>query len=120
MRLPKPLGIILLISAGHLTCVAAEIAVLRNGFEIRHDRREQRGDLTRLYPIGMQGYVDIPTDSIVSFQPDDTPPSPPVSEAPKPALVPAQNPGPASANASPADLDQLVREASSRNRLDPR
>ena len=50
---------------------AGDIAVLRNGFSIRHERREVIGDKTRLYTAG--GFVEVPTEEIVSFEHDDTP-----------------------------------------------
>ena len=42
---------------------AAEIANLRNGFSIRHERHEVDGDTTRLYMSAepSSGYVDVPT-----------------------------------------------------------
>jgi hypothetical protein len=45
-----------------LPCFAAESAVLRNGFAIRHERRAVIGSMTRLY-VSADGasYVDIPT-----------------------------------------------------------
>ena len=50
---------------------AAEIANLRNGFSIRHERHEVDGDTTRLY-MGAEpssGYVDVPTAQIENFEP---------------------------------------------------
>jgi len=58
-----------------LSAVAADRAVLRNGFTIDHDRREVIGDMTRLYTAG--GYIDVPTAEIVSYEHVDTPPSAP-------------------------------------------
>jgi soluble lytic murein transglycosylase-like protein len=52
-------------------CSAADLAHLRNGFTIRHDRREVLGDKTRLYTAG--GYVEVPTEEIVDYEHDDTP-----------------------------------------------
>jgi soluble lytic murein transglycosylase-like protein len=52
-------------------CSAAELAHLRNGFTIRHDRREIIGDKTRLYTAG--GFVEVPTEEIVEYEHDDTP-----------------------------------------------
>ncbi len=49
---------------------AAEVAVLRNGFSIRHQRREMMGTTTRLYfESGSQsGWIDVPTAEIASYQ----------------------------------------------------
>ena len=101
-----------------LCALGAEIAVLRNGRSISHMRREQIGEITRLYTP--EGYVDIPTEQIASFEPDDTPVVPPPQEAlqqPQPQVqVPATQPVAAS---SQLDLNQVVREASARRQLDP-
>jgi soluble lytic murein transglycosylase-like protein len=49
---------------------AADIAVMRNGFTIRHQRREVMGASTRLYfQNGSQsGWIDVPTAEIASYQ----------------------------------------------------
>jgi soluble lytic murein transglycosylase-like protein len=81
---------------------AAEIANLRNGFSIRHERHEVDGDTTRLYmsaePSG--GYVDVPTAQIESFEP-----APPEPQA---AISPGQQ----------ADLKTMVNAASTRSQVD--
>ena len=125
-----------------MSAFAGQIAVLRNGFSIHFDRKEQSAKSTRLYTS--TGYIDIATDQITSFEQDETQvaPEPPAAEAPaiQPASQPLANkpavtqplakpfvPAPAASNLtaapSPAtqafDLDQVVRDASSRNRLDP-
>lgn len=49
---------------------AAEMANLRNGFSIRHERHEAQGETTRLY-LGSDdssGYVDVATAQIESFE----------------------------------------------------
>ena len=100
-----------------LSALGAEIAVLRNGRSISHTRREQIGEITRLYTA--EGYVDIPTEQIASFEPDDTPvaPQPQQQEASQPQpQVPATQPVAAS---SQVDLNQVVREASARRQIDP-
>jgi soluble lytic murein transglycosylase-like protein len=114
------LTVALFLLAAQLAVLGADIAVLRNGFEIRHQRREQRGDLTRLYTA--DGYVDIPTEQIASFEVEETPaPEPP--EAQQPPQPPVQAPTPvataANANTANANLDEVVREASAKNQLDP-
>jgi len=70
------LAIVLLSLAGLAS--AAELAHLRNGFTIRHDRREVIGDKTRLY-LG-NGFVEVPSTEIVDYEHDDTPdPAAPVA-----------------------------------------
>src|SRR6266545_4602180 len=78
---------------------AAELALLRNGFSIRHDSREAIGELTRLHTGS--GYVDIPTDQITSFDKDDTP---------APAAAPA---------VSGFDVHRAISAASDRHLVDP-
>jgi hypothetical protein len=147
MKLSKSIGIGLVALAIHLSASADEIAVLRNGFTIRCERKQQSGATTRLYTRG--GFMDVPTAEIVSFEPDDTAdvdPGPsataPVASAP-PAAQANTNVPPASASVplasgvpamvapvaaapsgratppSRASLDQMVRDASTRHQLDP-
>jgi len=114
MKLLKPFAIALLALASQLPALAGEVAVLRNGFSIRHDRREQIGSLTRLYTS--DGYMDIATEQIVSFEKEEAPvPSPAAAATPGPALQPAPTP----AATGKVDIDQLVRDASSRHQIDP-
>lgn len=60
---------------------AAEIAVLRNGFTIRHQRREVMGANTRLYfESGSQsGWMDVPTAEIAAYQREEVEPVEPAS-----------------------------------------
>jgi soluble lytic murein transglycosylase-like protein len=131
MKIAKPIGLGLLLLAVQLPALGAEVAVLRNGFSIRFDRKEQSGENTRLYIRG--GFVDIATAEIASFEPDDTPdvaaalaavPSPAAPNASaQPAVMSPSGPAqarPVVTNAAQlVDLDQLVRDASTRHRLDP-
>jgi len=76
---------------------AADFAILRNGFSIRHERREVVGMVTRLYLASdKEGYVDVPTDEIDRFEPDFS--------------VPA---------AGGSKLPDVVNSASGRYHLDP-
>jgi len=130
MKVAKPIGLGLLLLAVQLPALCAEVAVLRNGFSIRFDRKEQSGENTRLYVRG--GFVDVATSEIASFEPDDTPgvpaalspaPSPTVpNTSAQPAVVSPSGPAGTMQAANPApgvDLGQLVRDASTRHRLDP-
>lgn len=83
--------------AAVLSAQAAELAILRNGFCIRHERREVVQDTTRLY-LSATDYVDIPTDQIERFEKDETPPPPPAAPAPS--------------------LPQIVNQASDRHLID--
>jgi hypothetical protein len=53
-----------------LQVFAADLAILQNGFSIRHERREVIGNVTRLYTGSGDSYVDIPSDQIEHFEKD--------------------------------------------------
>jgi soluble lytic murein transglycosylase-like protein len=103
MKLGYKFGIVTaLLALGSLSASAAEMAVLRNGFAIRHERREARDNMTRLYLAETpDNYVDVPTAEIVGFEEVDSP-------APH-----------ALATAPISNLDAVVSAASSRNNIDP-
>lgn len=118
---------------------ADELAVLRNGFSIRHEHRLVMGDTTRLY-LGADdsSFTDVPTADITGYEKDLTAPASPVAPlAPvtgtadsrtaaataivKPApLKPSQL---SSARLRPApsrsDLNNMVNSASAAYHLDP-
>jgi soluble lytic murein transglycosylase-like protein len=104
MRKLLQLGLISSVLLAALPCFSAEIAILRNGFTIRHERRDLVGANTRLY-LGADNtsFVDVPTAEIDHFEPDLTP-----------AAVPA--PGLESSSIS---LQDAVLGSSERYRLDP-
>jgi membrane-bound lytic murein transglycosylase MltF len=81
--------------------LASDVALLRNGFSIRHERREIIGPVTRLY-LGADraGYVDVPTDEIDSFEKDL---SAPTGETPHHAQA----------------MNDVINAVSSRHHLDP-
>ena len=141
MRFSRTLTVAAFLMLAQMSAFAGQIAVLRNGFSIHFDRKEQSAKSTRLFTS--TGYLDIATDQITSFEEDETPvaPEPPTTAAPPAQLASAASsqpvvnkplakpllPAPVASNlaATPSaatqafDLDQVVREASSRNRLDP-
>jgi soluble lytic murein transglycosylase-like protein len=128
MKLSKPIGIAVVLLAAQLSAWSAELALLRNGFSIRFERKEQKGDVTRLYTNG--GFIDVPSADIASFEHDDTPdlPAQQPNQQPPPATptvagvttpIPAQAPAAAQPALSRAELDQFVREISVRYQLDP-
>ena len=86
---------------------SADIAILHNGFSIRHERRETVGSVTRLY-LGPDkaGYVDIATDQIERFEKDLLPAvsmaTPSLAQAPK-----------------PQSLNEVINTISDRHHLDP-
>ena len=79
----------------------AEIANLRNGFSIRHERHEAQGETTRLYlgSDASSGYVDVATAQIEGFE--AAPPD--VSTAPAPAKM---------------DLVSIIQNASASSQID--
>lgn len=123
MRFSKLLAIALLALAAQVTALAGEVAVLRNGRSISFERKEEWGETTRLYTA--DGYIDILTAQIESFEVEATPPSPPPQETPAQQAATPQatnatpvSQQPASTNAA-VNLDEVVKEASQRRQLDP-
>jgi hypothetical protein len=94
-----------------LPCLAADSAILRNGFSIRHERRQVIGTITRLFIDGDSSFVDIPTMEIDHFESAPEEPHPTLQAADKPLIHP---PG-----LNKVDLDELVKTASGTYRLDP-
>jgi soluble lytic murein transglycosylase-like protein len=86
---------------------AADDALLRNGFTIRHDHREllEEGRTTRLYiTADGKSFVDLPTENIASFQPAPAEPALPQP----PALLSTKS----------ATLADIVRDASDKHLID--
>ena len=59
------------------------VARLTNGFAIRHQGREVRGDTVRLSLSETGGYVELPASQIAAYESDDTP----AAAAPAPPLT---------------------------------
>jgi soluble lytic murein transglycosylase-like protein len=78
-----------------------DLAVLRNGFSIRHERREVVGPVTRLYlGADRDGYVDVPTIEIDRFEKDLS-------------LAAGETPH------NPPKMNEVINAVSSRHHLDP-
>jgi len=111
--------------AASISASAADLAVLRNGNSIRHERRQSVGAVTRLYlSNASSGYIEIPTDQIERYETDTTPAllpataSAPVSTAPaSQATAPA--PPQAQAAMTSQILNQAISGAGERHQLDP-
>jgi len=90
---------------GAATAFATDVVILRNGFEIRHDRREQREGVTRIYFHAEpdSSYVDVVTEEIVDIQNVDPP-----ATAPSPVAKPLTHPL----------ISELVNAASERHMVD--
>jgi soluble lytic murein transglycosylase-like protein len=100
MRRAIQFGLLLLLAAAQLP--AAEMANLRNGFSIRHERHELMGDQMRLY-LGNDadaGYVDVATVEIEGFEP--------VPAEPTSSITPVAQ----------RNLTAIVDDASARSQID--
>jgi soluble lytic murein transglycosylase-like protein len=105
------LAAILALSA---SAFAAEVAVLRNGFTIRHQRREVMGATTRLYfESGSQsGWIDVPTVEIASYQREEVE-APEASPPPKSDGIPGLVEAASDRHQVDADLVNSVIQAES-------
>src|SRR5579863_8185434 len=98
-----------------LPCWAGEMAVLRNGFSIRHERREVLGDVTRLYTkADGSSYVDVPTAEIEHFEEAGD-----LENQASGLTSPLLAKGARNGAPTQFDLDEVVNAASGRYRLDP-
>jgi soluble lytic murein transglycosylase-like protein len=105
--------------AACLTASATDVAVLQNGFSIRHERREVINSMTRLY-VTKEGasYIDIPTAEIEHFEKDLTPlfaPPTPIANSASLSTATAMVGRPSSAK----NLNEVVNSVSSQYHLDP-
>src|SRR5436305_6474406 len=141
MKFSRTLTITALLGLAQMSAFAGQIAILKNGFSIHFDRKEQSAKSTRLFTS--TGYLDLASDQITSFEEDETPvvvpePAPVVAArstqltspvfAAKPLVnkplakpLPAAQPVAMKVTASVStvsaaiDLDQVVRDASNKN-----
>src|SRR6476661_6642552 len=102
--------------------MCSDLAILHNGFSIRHERRETVGGAPRLYLGSDKGYIDIATDQIERFEKDLSPAVAPAAlsaSAPTVAavVVPARMAKPQSLK--PQDLNQVINTISDRHHIDP-
>jgi len=124
-------AIVALISAV-LPCHASEVAVLKNGFSIRHERHETVGDVTRLYTsTDGSSFVDIPTAQLDHFEaaPDLPATTPAASSLRLPASAPGSSYAANAARTANApvrfppppqpNITEVVQDASGRYQLDP-
>jgi soluble lytic murein transglycosylase-like protein len=102
------------IALAALPCFAGQVAVLKNGFSIRCERREIVGDVTRLY-VNADGssFVDVPTAQVDHFE------SAPEEPASASRLAASGFNTTRFSGRSAASVNDLVNEASGRYRLDP-
>lgn len=130
VRLILKFGLALVLAAAAVCSRASELAVLRNGNSIHHERREIVGAVTRLYltnSSSSSGYIEIPTDQIDHFETDaDPPPAPATASTDQTLKIPQPVPPssqllnhPAQANLDRGSLDQMVNGAGQRHQIDP-
>jgi soluble lytic murein transglycosylase-like protein len=111
-------AVITLLAVTALPCAAADTAVLRNGFSIRHERRQVIGTITRLYTSAdNSSFVDIPTAEIDHFEalPVDAAPVAPREDTSSQSELQAS----AKTVQRPVDLNEVVESASWTYHLDP-
>jgi soluble lytic murein transglycosylase-like protein len=95
---------------------AADLAILRNGFSIRHEHRLVLGATTRLFfGADESSFTDVPTAEITGYEKDLSSSLPPEAPAHSHASVPSRS---APVLSAPA-LHQVVDSASAAYHLDP-
>lgn len=106
-----------------LPCFAREVAVLKNGFTIAHERREVVGGVTRLYVTNDgASFVDVPTTEIDHYEaaPDLPAPSDLASYAQSKTAASAPAAAqPVFPSRTNGNLTDVVNEASGHYKLDP-
>jgi hypothetical protein len=103
------------------SAAASEIAVLRNGFSIRHDHHAVMGSTTRLFlSKDDSSFTDVPTVDISGFEKDlSLPEATAAAPAQKPPIDKRISFSPQFSNHPAVDLNQVVDSASSEYHLDP-
>src|ERR1022692_4220896 len=98
---------------------AADLALLRNGFTVRHQHRQVIAATTRLY-LGTDDstFTDVPTADITGYEKDLSLFASPDSAASVPTPFEAARSAP-SKPAHPANLNEVVNDASATYHLDP-
>ncbi len=98
---------------------AAELAILRNGFSIRHEHRLVMGTMTRLYlAADDSSFTDVPSEEITGYEKDLSLPAPVPTEPPASTPAPSQSSKSGSPKPTPP-LNQVVDIASAQYHLDP-
>jgi soluble lytic murein transglycosylase-like protein len=111
---------------------AADLAILSNGFSIRHDHRVVMGATTRLFlTADGSSFTDVPTAEITSYEKDLSPPpapdppagalkaNPAAATHSAAAVPPAFSASRSTPRPSAAELNTVVNSASETYHLDP-
>jgi hypothetical protein len=100
---------------------ATEVAMLSNGFSIRHEHRAVIGTTTRLFlSSDNSSFMDVPTGTIASFEKDLSLPAPSALETSVPATTSALAATTKPVVAKPKiSLNEMVNLASAQYSLDP-
>lgn len=124
MKLALQLALVVAIAAS--TCASgADLAILRNGNSIRHERRQVVGAVTRLYMgDSASGYIEIPSDQIERFEKDTAPDPVPVkiqtaTSKTGPQTTSLSLATPTQPKIAPVSLNQVVNGAGERHQIDP-
>jgi soluble lytic murein transglycosylase-like protein len=87
-------------------CSASEYAIMRNGFALKHERREVMGEITRLYlnADGSSSFVDVPSADILHFEKDEVVIAPETPKSSPPQVL---------------TVDQSIAQAGEKHHIDP-
>jgi soluble lytic murein transglycosylase-like protein len=104
-----------------LPATAAELAILRNGFSIRHEHRLVIGTTTRLFlAADDSSFTDVPTAEITGYERDLSLPVPAASHVSISVPAPSESVKSGFAKSAPAlPLNEVVNTASATYHLDP-
>ena len=117
--------------AASVLASAADLAILRNGNSIRHERRQVVGAVTRLYMgDSASGYIEIPSDQIERFEKDTPDPVPVRASSSNASSRASSNVSQGLAQGTPsaaqrpaavaaASLNEVVNGAGERHQIDP-
>jgi soluble lytic murein transglycosylase-like protein len=98
---------------------AAELALLRNGFTIRHEHRRAMGTTTRLFfAADDSSFTDVPTEEITGYEKDLSLPLPAPADSHASTTSPSAKSESAKFGPAPV-LNQVVNTASAAYHLDP-
>ena len=111
--------VVLLVALLARPATAAELAILRNGFSIRHEHRMAMGTTTRLYlAADDSSFTDVPTAEITGYEKDLLLPLPTPAETHAAMAARSEIAKSESVRSGPA-LNEVVNSASAAYHLDP-